>query len=327
MRAAWYERFGPADEVLQVGERPTPEPGPGEVRVRLATSGVNPSDVKTRAGGRGEMAFDYQIPHSDGAGTVDAVGQGVPETRVGERVWVYNAAFRRPDGTAADYTVLPAAQAVPLASNVGFDAGACLGIPAQTAHRCVFAEGSVRGQTVLVTGGAGAVGHYAIQLAKWGGARVLTTVSSERKAEHARSAGADVVIDYKREDVVAAVREATDGAGVDRVVEVEFGGNLETTQQILKTNGAIAAYGSMAAPQPELPFYPLMFAGITIRLVLVYILPETARAAAIADLTEALETGALRHRIAARFPLDETAAAHEAVEAGDKLGQVILEIE
>jgi len=327
MRAAWYEGFGPAREVLQLGDKPDPEPGPGEVQVRLRASGVNPSDVKTRAGGRGDLAFDHQIPHSDGAGEIDAVGAGVTGARVGERVWVYNAAFRRPGGTAAHYTVLPSEQAVALPGGAGFDVGACLGIPAQTAHRCVFADGPVHGQTVLVTGGAGAVGHYAVQLAKWGGARVLATVSSERKAEHARAAGADGTIDYTRADVAKAVLDATDGAGVDRIVEVEFGGNLATTQRILKTNGVIAAYGSMAEPEPTLPFYPLMFAGITLRMVLVYILPETARAAAIADLTEALQAGALQHPIAARYPLDRIADAHEAVEADDKLGQVIVEIE
>jgi NADPH2:quinone reductase len=326
MRAAWYERNGPAAEVLQVGELPDPVPGAGEVLVRLHASGVNPSDVKTRAGLRAPMKFARIVPQSDGAGVVVGVGPGVAESRVGQRVWVYNAQWQRPFGTAASLVALPAAQAVPLPEQVSFAAGACLGIPASTAHNAVFADGRVVGKTVLVTGAAGAVGHYAVQLAKWGGARVLATVSGEAKAAHARSAGADLVINYRTEDVAAAVMRATGGAGVDRVVEVELGGNLAVTEQVLKPHGIVAAYASMAEPTPKLPFYALMFKSITIRLLVVYTLTEEERAKAIADLTRAMQAGVLSHAIAETYPLAEIARAHEAVESGKPIGNVVIEI-
>jgi NADPH2:quinone reductase len=326
MRAAWYERNGAAREVLTVGEMPDPVAGPGEVLVRIHASGVNPSDVKSRQGTRGPMKFPRVIPQSDGAGVVAAVGAGVAPSRIGQRVWIYNAQWQRPFGTAASLVALPAALAVPLPEGVGFAEAACLGIPASTAHSAVFADGPVARKTVLVTGGAGAVGHYAIQLARWGGARVLTTVSSEAKAAHARAAGAETVIDYRREDVAAAVLAATSGAGVHRIVEVELGGNLPVTEQVLKPHGIVAAYASMAEPEPKLPFYSLMFKAATIRLVLVYILTAEERAQTIADLTRAMEQGTLRHAIAATYPLEEIAAAHEAVEAGTSLGNVVVEI-
>jgi len=202
MRAAWYERTGPAREVLVVGEMPDPEPGPGEVRVKLATSGVNPSDWKARTGSR-PMIAPRVIPHSDGAGVIDKVGDGVPPARVGERVWVWNGQWKRPFGTCATMIAVPGAQAVKLADDVSFEAGACFGIPLLTAYRALTTDGSVAGKRVLVTGGAGSVGHYAIQLARLlGAAQILTTISSEEKAQHARAAGADAAINYKTEDVV-----------------------------------------------------------------------------------------------------------------------------
>src|SRR5262249_2809851 len=232
MKAAWYEKTGNAREGLRVGELPDPEPGPGEVLVRVHFSGVNPSDVKSRAGLRGGMAFPRVIPHSDGAGVIEAAGRAVDPGHVGERAWLWNGQWSRAYGTAAERIALPAAQAVPLPAEVGFTAGACLGIPALTAHRSVFADGPVAGQTVLVTGGAGTVGHYAIELAKFGHANVIATVSGPEKARAARTAGADHVLDYRREDVAARVLEITGGAGVDRIVEVEFGGNLATSSAI-----------------------------------------------------------------------------------------------
>lgn len=327
MRAAWYEKGGPASDVLVVGEMPTPEPGPGEVLVRVRASGVNPSDVKNRSGARGEPPFPRVIPHSDGAGDIVAVGEGVDAARTGKAVYLYNAQFKRPFGTAADHVVLPSAMAVDLPDGVTMEQGACFGIPAMTAHRCVFADGSVAGRTVLVTGGAGTVGRYAIQFAKWGGAKVVTTVSGPEKGEHARSAGADAVVNYRDGNAIDAILEATDGRGVDRIVEVEFGGNLAQTQGVLKPNGMVATYGSMADPEPAIPFYPMMFAGYSVRMVLVYILPDDARAAAVEDIEAACASGMLSHAVAETYPLERVADAHAAVERGEKLGTVVVTVD
>jgi NADPH2:quinone reductase len=326
MKAAFYDRNGPADEVLQVAELPMPAPGPGEVLVRVKASGVNPSDVKSRAGLRTKMSYPRVVPHSDGAGVIEAIGAGVDPAQVGERVWLWNGQWQRPFGTAAEYIALPSFQAPHLPDGVPYEAGACLGIPAMTAHRCVFADGPVAGQTILVTGGAGAVGHYAIQLARWGGAKVIATVSGADKAAHAKAAGADRIVNYKTEDVAQAVKDFTAGQGVDRVVEVEFGGNLQTTLACLKTNGVIATYASSAAMEPKLPFYPMMFQGVTLRLVLVYILPEPARRQSIQDINQALVQGALVHAIAETYPLDQIATAHKAVEGGGMIGNVVVTI-
>lgn len=327
MRAAYYESVGPASDVIRIGDRPTPQPGPGEVRIRIHASGVNPSDVKARAGARGALAYPYVIPHSDGAGIVDAVGSGVSASRQGERVWTWNAAWRRQFGTCAEFVCLPSAQAVSLPSNIEFDAGACLGIPAMTACHAALGDGDLAGKTVLVTGGAGAVGHYAIQFARWSGAQVITTVSGEAKAVHARSAGAHHVINYREQNVVAAIRELTAGAGVDRIVEVEFGGNLAVSSQVLKIGGVIAAYGSAAVPTPELPFYPMMFNHTTLHLLLVYLLTEPQRARACGLIKRALEAGILRSHIGARFALGDTARAHVAVETGSVIGNVVVDVD
>lgn len=326
MRAVWYEETGPADTVLRLGEMPDPQPGPGEVRVRLRASGVNPSDVKSRAGLRAPIAYPRVIPHSDGAGEIDAVGEGVPAARIGTRVWVWNAAWRRPFGTCAEFVCLPEAQAIPLPQGTSFEAGSCLGIPASTACHAVFADGDVTGQTVLVTGGAGAVGHYAIQLARWGGARVIATVSGPEKAAAAEAAGAHAVVNYREGDTAAAILAANAGRPVDRVVEVEFGGNLAVTSAVLGEGGVIAAYGSMADPEPKLPFYPLMFRHVTLRMLVVYLLSAKERAATVSRLTAALEAGALQHAIAASFDLAESARAHEAVESGRLIGNAVITI-
>jgi NADPH2:quinone reductase len=327
MKAAWYESNGPAREVIRYGDLPDPTPGPGEVRVRIAVSGVNPSDAKRRVGSRGQtVTVPRIIPHSDGAGVIDAVGDGVPRSRLGERVWLWNAQWLRPFGTCAQFCCVPQAQACRLPERAGFDAGACMGIPAMTAHRAVFSRGDVRGKTVLVTGGAGGVGHYAVQIAKWGAARVIATVSSGAKAALASSAGADAVIDYKREDVVARVRELTSGAGVDHIVDVDFGANVDASAKMLKPNGAIAAYASSRAPEPVLPYYPLMTQAIGIDLVFVYLLTPEQRARALADLDAMLHVGTLKHNIGARFPLEETAAAHETQESGNVAGNIVVDI-
>jgi len=326
MKAAWYERNGPAGEVLQVGDMPLPAPGPGDVLVRVKASGVNPSDVKSRAGLRAKMTLPRIVPHSDGAGVIEAVGAGVDHGRVGERVWLWNGQWQRPFGTAAEYIALPSLQAPHLPDGVPYEAGACLGIPAMTAHRCVFADGPVAGQTILVTGGAGAVGHYAIQLARWGGATVIATVSGAEKAAYAKAAGADRIVNYRSEDVVQAVKDFTHGKGVDRVIEVEFGGNLQTTLACLKTNGVIATYASSAVMEPKLPFYAMMFQGVTLRMVLVYVLPESAGRQSIQDINQALVQGALVHGIAETYPLEKIAEAHKAVESGAAIGNVVVTI-
>ncbi|MCE2510771.1 MAG: NADPH:quinone reductase [Alphaproteobacteria bacterium] len=325
MRAAWYEACGPARDVLQLGEMPTPSAGPGEVRVRLHASGINPYDVKVREGLRQKMAFPRIVPHCDGAGEIDAIGDGVPEARLGERVWVFNAQWQRAQGTAAEWIVLPQALAVPLPENTSFMEGACLGIPAMTAHRAVFSDGLVTGSTILVTGGAGGVGFYAIQLAKWGGARVIATISSDAKAKIATAAGADHVINYRTENVVERLAALTDGWGADRIVDVDFGANLKTSGRVLKENGVIATYASMGDPEPKLPFYPLMFGNVNLRLVAVFAIPYGARLKAIADITRCCQEGILKHRTKG-FPLDRIVEAQEAVESGQEVDRVILEI-
>ena len=327
MRAAYYEQTGPAHEVLRIGELETPEPGPGEVRVRIRASGVNPSDVKNRRGGPGRpMPFPVIVPHSDGAGEIDKLGEGVDGGRLGERVWTWNAQFGRAFGTAAEYVVLPEAQAVRLPDATDYDVGACLGIPLLTAYRGVTIEGPVAGQTLLIAGGAGAVGHYAIQIAKRQGATVVTTVSSAEKAEYAKAAGADHVLDYKREDVAARVREITDGRGVDRVLEVDLAGNAALDPQVLAHRGTVVVYGSNR-PEMTLPFLPYLANEVTIRFFIVYRLDAVVRRTCEAALHELLESGDLRHAIAARYPLAETAAAQEAVESGQIMGNVVVEID
>jgi NADPH2:quinone reductase len=327
MRAAFYERSGPAREVLRVEEIPTPEPGPGEVRVRLACSGVNPSDVKSRAGLRSTvLPFPRIVPHSDGAGEIDKVGDGVATARLGERVWTWNAAWKRAFGTAAQYVVLPAEQAVAATENVSFEAGACLGIPALTALHAVRMDGGVNGRSVLVTGGAGAVGDYAIQMARLSGARrVISTVSNADKAAQARQAGADVVIDYRREDVPARVLEATGGEGVDRVIEVDFAANVTASLAAVRAEGDIVVYGS-GKPEIAVPFFPAIVKNVRVRFFIVYNLTAADRAAEIAQLTAWLQADRLRHRIAARLPLEAIAEAHELVESGRAIGNVVLDI-
>jgi NADPH2:quinone reductase len=325
MRAAWYEKNGAAAEVLKVGELPMPEPGPGEVRVRVVASGLNPTDVKSRAGSR-PMGYPRIVPHQDGAGVIEEVGAGVPASRVGERVWLYIVQWQRPWGTAAEYTVVPAALAVTLPASTSFAEGACLGIPAVTAHRCLFADGPVEGQTVLVTGGAGAVGHYAVQLAKWAGARVIATVSSREKGVLAAEAGADHLVNYRTADAAAEILELTGGAGVDRIVDVDFGANLAVSLKAIKTNGTIAAYASMGDPEPKLPFYALMAKNVTLRPVLIYTMPARAKDEAARDVGRLVEAGRLIHQIGARFPLERIVEAHQAQESGKITGNIVVDV-
>jgi NADPH2:quinone reductase len=322
MRAAIYERGGSAADVLELRDVPDPEPGPGEVRVRVAVSGVNPTDWKARARGNVGPA-GFQIPNQDGAGVIDAVGAGVDEARVGERVWVYFAAWRRSFGTAAQYTVVPERRAVPLPDGIDYDLGASLGIPAMTAHRCLFADGPIAGRTVLIAGGAGAVGHHAIELARWGGARVIATASSPAKAALAQASGAEVAVDYRAPDAAEQIRAAAPD-GVDRIVEVALGPNLELDLAVAGRATTIAAYAA-DGPDPAIPLMRLMTANVVLRFVLVYTVPEPGLAAAAADITRALEERALTTLPLHRFALADTAAAHDAVEAG-AVGKVVIDV-
>lgn len=335
MKAIVYARPGDPD-VLQLVERPVPEPGEGEVRVRVAVSGVNPTDWKSR---RGELPFPEVVPNQDGAGTIDAVGPGVDPARVGERVWLWEAAWQRASGTAQEYVALPERQAVPLPSELSFDAGASLGIPALTAHRCLTLSAvgpsrlyprALTGRTVLVAGGAGAVGHAAIQLARWAGARVIATVSSDEKAELARAAGAGTVVNYRAPDAADEIRgEAPDG--VDVVVEVAPAANAELDAAVLAPNATVAVYA--AEPRGvdlQLSVRALMGRNIRYEFLLVYTVSQEAKEHAVADVSAAAAAGVLPVGEEAglplhRFPLAETAAAQAAVEAG-AVGKVLIDL-
>jgi NADPH2:quinone reductase len=328
LRAAYFDQFGPASEVLQIGQVETPAAGFGQVLVRLHTSGVNPSDVKKRAGSFPNLLDDgFVIPNSDGAGVIEAVGDGVDGRRVGERVWVYQAQFARRFGTAAQYVAIDSTRAPILSDGAGFDIGACLGIPAMTAHRCVFADGDVAGQTLLITGGAGRVGHYAIQWASNAGASVVATASNDSDAEACSSAGAGSVVDHRSRNFAADILAATQGERVDRIIDVEFGANLPVSLEVLRTGGTIATYSSTQVPEPKLPFFQMMYQDIALRFVIVYAMPESAKQRAIADIDTALREGRLQHRVAASMPLDDIATANELIEQGTVRGAVILTID
>ncbi len=320
MRAALYDRHGTAREVLRVEEIERPEPGPGEVRVRIEASGVNPTDWKSRGGGTPRPIDGFQIPHHDGAGVIDAVGEGVEASRNGQRVWLWLAAASRRWGTAAQWSVIPEGQAVPLPDGASAELGASLGVPAMTAHRCLFADGPIGGKNVLVAGGAGAVGHYAIELAKRAGARVVTTVSGPRKAELAAKAGADLVVNYKDADAADQIRSFADR--IDRVIELALGANLRLDLAVTGPHAQIVSYAAEAA-DPVLPVRACMTANVTLRFVLLYGVPRAALDQAASDITAALAAGALTELPVTRFALDDIAAAHEAVEAG-AVGKVLV---
>jgi NADPH:quinone reductase len=272
-------------------------------------------------------SFDRIIPHQDGAGVIESVGEGVSPTRIGERVWIYEAQLGRPFGTAAEYVVVPDLQAVHLPDRISYAEGACLGVPAMTAHRAVFADGDIKDRIVLVTGGAGAVGNYAVQWAKWGGATAIATVSRPEQAEIAKASGADHIINYKHEDVVQRIREITGKErGIDRIVDVNFAANVAIADATLRTNSVVALYAGNPDDVLSVPLLPWMLRNITMRMILVYTMPQAAKAAAIRDITTALEASALQHNIARRFSLEQVAAAHEAQESGQAIGKVIVEI-
>jgi NADPH2:quinone reductase len=321
MRAAFYEGIGPARDVLRVGEVETPEPGTGEVRVRLHASGVNPSDVKSR--GLRKMAFPRVTPHSDGAGEIEAVGAGVPASRIGERVWIWNGQWQRPSGTAAEFIVLPAAQAAPLPKNASFEEGACLGIPAMTAYQAIEFAAANKDTTLFVSGGAGSVSQYAIQFAKARGATVITTISSPDKAKAAREAGADHCIDYKQEDVGERVAAITGKRGVDAIIEMDLTANAKLIPAVLRPRGSVIVYGT--GPEAAIPAFFCLQNSVLLQFFLVYQLDAKERERAITGINRALEQGQLQNRIGPTFPLTDVAAAHEAVERGT-IGNVIVKI-
>ena len=326
MRAVWYDRQGPASDVLVCGELPTPEPGSYEVRVKLEAAGVNPSDTYRRRGPTPAMEYPRVVTASDGAGVVDHVGTMVPQSWVGRRVWLYNGQRNgRWMGTAAEYIALNVDLVTPLPEHVSFAEGATLGVPGMTAHYCVFVAGPVQGRTLLVTGAAGAVGHYAVQLAKWAGATVIATVSSDAKAQRARAGGADHVVNYRSEDVAARVRDVTGGEGVDHVVDVDFGGNLAATTRCVRANGSIAIYASNGDRTPRLPVGDLMQRNVALYPMSLPGTRPAARKRAQTDIAGWIAGGQRMLSVAARFPLYQAAAAHEAVERGDKVGTVVIE--
>ena len=326
MKAVSFNQFGAASDVLAVSLLAAPKPQAGEVLVRMASSGVNPSDVKKRAGAVPDL-LDHGpvIPHSDGAGVIEAVGEGVSEDRLGERVFVYQAQHGRSMGTAADYVAIDSSRAPSLPAEASFAVGACIGIPIMTAHRCVTVDGPVGGLWVLVTGGSGRVGHYAIQWAKQFGARVLATASNADDSKACYEAGAECVVNHRESGWGQQLLDYTNGQKIDRVIEVEFGANLTEVLSCIRVGGTIATYSSTVDPEPKLPFRTMMFMDLTIRLVIVYDMPETAKMTAIADTQDFLSEGKLTHRIAHTLPLSETARAHELIESGTVRGCVILE--
>jgi NADPH:quinone reductase len=322
MKAALYDQYGPAGTVLRVEDVNRPEPGPGQVRVRIEASGINPTDWKSRSGMTPRPIAGFQIPHHDGAGVIDAVGEGVDPGRAGQRVWVMMAAAGSPRGTAAEWSVMPQEQALPLPDNASFELGAALGVPAVTAHRCLFADGPVDGKTILVAGGAGAVGHFAIELAKRAGARVITTVSGPQKAELAAKAGADLVVNYREPGAAEEIRSFAGQVGVDRVIEVALGANLKLDLAVIAGDAQVVCYAAEAV-DPALPVRACMNANVVLRFVLLYGVPREALAQAARDVTAALAAGALTELPVTRFPLEQTAAAQDAVEAG-ALGKVLV---
>ncbi len=325
MKAVWYERNGGAKEVLIYGDQPTPDPADNEVRVKLFASGVNPSDVKSRLAR--PLQAPFIVPHSDGAGIIDAVGKEVDAARLGERVWVWNAQWQRPMGTSAQWVCLPSEQAAHLPESVSFQEGACMGIPGLTALQAVRIAGDVTKQTVLVTGASSAVGHYVTQMLKRLGAKVIGTVGSPAKAAHAQAAGADHCLYYKTDDVVAQVKELTNGKGVDTIIDMDFSTTITwVAQGILRSHGHLICYGSNPPLEVPVMFRPLLMNSISMSFFLVYDLPIQQRQPSLHILNRMLENKQLKHTIGATFSLQQTAEAHLTVEAGQTIGNVVIEV-
>jgi NADPH:quinone reductase-like Zn-dependent oxidoreductase len=325
MHAAWFEKFGAANEVLTLGEIAKPEAAAGEVLIRMKTTGVNPSDVKKRAGAFPDLLdAGLVVPHSDGAGVIESVGEGVSPQRVGERVWVYQAQFGRRFGSAAQYLAIDATRAAFLPESTSFEVGACLGIPVMTSHRCVFSDGPVEGLTVLITGGAGRVGYYAIQWAKQAGARVITTASNDTDKGICESIGASFVVNHRQENWAESVMSYTGGQKIDRVIDVEFGANLPEVLKLIGTGGVIATYSSTQVKEPKLPFLQMMYLNLSLHLVIVYAMPEEAKRAAIIDINNKLSNNELQHRVAHVLDFEDIVRSHELIEQGGFGGSVVV---
>ena len=326
MKAVWYTRQGPAQEVLQYGEQPAPHAGAGEVRVHLHASGVNPADIYRRAGPNFAMDGPLVIPNSDGAGIVDEVGSGADRALLGKRVWLYNGQRNgRVFGTAAEYIALDADLVRVLPDHTTFVEGACLGIPAMTAHRAVTAGGDIAGRTVFISGGAGAVGHYAVQWARRFGARVITTVSSPEKAAHAAAAGADLVINYRSEDVAARIRAFTGGQGLAHVADLDFGANVGMLVPLMAANGSLAYYATRSNLTPVFSADDFMRRNLTLCGIVLNGIPPAARHRAQDDIVRWLQDGGMQHTVSSVHALADTAAAHDAVQAGGKRGTVVVD--
>lgn len=328
MLAAYYDRQGSAGDVLVVGELADPEPGFGEVRVKVTVSGINPTDIKARIGFAGApMAFPRIVPHHDGAGMIDKIGPGVPEGRLGERVWLYRAQYGRPNGTAAEFVVVPSGLAVHLPDSASFETGACLGVAAITAHRCLFADGDVRGRRVLVQGGGAAVGTAAILLAKWAGAWVAETVSRPEQEKVALDAGADLVINRHSEDVAAAIKTASNGAGVERIVDVDLANNVDVDIACLAPGGVVTAYATEdPAARLTMPFRTVMFGSYVFRFVFFTTIPDEAFQHAVREVTACVAAGCYRPHIGLEVPIQQIARAHAAQESGKFVGKILVRI-
>ena len=327
MRAAYYDETGPARSVFRIGVLPTPSPGVGEVLVRLETSGVNPTDTKVRGAAPGrEKPFDRIVPHHDGAGVIEAVGDGVERGLVGRRVWVFCAQAGRPFGTAAEHVALPVGLTARLPDGVSFEIGAALGVPVMTAWNAVLGDGPVPGKTVLVAGGAGSVGHYAVQIARLFGARVIATVSSQEKAKEAESAGAHATVNYRDADAARRILDLTNGRGVDLFVDVDTTTNASLAGQVTALFGRVTSYGSRGL-SAELPVRDLRQRCVTVRFLTLHRFGPAVLGPIADGVNALLEIGGLKHRIAARFPLAEIGAAHEIVEGGSARGKVVVDVD
>ena len=327
MRAITYSEFGMSTDVLKLRELPVPKADKGEVLVSLEYSGSNPSDAKSRAGNRPGITkpqFEQIVPNSDGSGIITAVGEGVDKTRIGERVWIWNGQWQRPNGTAAEYITVPSDQAVEMPDDMSFETGACLGIPGLTASYCTLGDGPVKGKTVFVSGGAGAVGHTCIQLAKWSGANVIAS-GSENGFEHIRDAGADHVFDYRDPDLSKKILDICP-LGVDRAIEVEFGENVNLLHKIIRQNGEISLYGGAKNMNPTFPFGPYLFKALKINIALIYILPKDDRDRAIKALHDAHSDGALKMAIGHVFDFNDFAQSHDATLTPGRKGSVLIKI-
>lgn len=326
MQGYYFNSAGIAREVLRFGDCPAPSPGPGEVQVKVAVSAVNPTDTKRRADGRELGKFPTITPNNDGSGIIENVGAGIDAKRIGERVWLFGAQAGRPYGTGAQLCTVPAAYAVPLPVSTSLETGACLGVPAVTAHRAVFADGPVSGMTVLITGGAGRVGRYAVQMARNAGATVIATCSTDHDEQDLQALGVNHIVRRQTQDIQQATLALTNGDGVDRMIDVAFGANIHRAPAMIKPNGVLTSYGSDENPEPGFPFYQFMFRNITIRPFSIMGMPNAAKQQAFQDITTDLENNSLSHRISAQFNWNEMIEAHEAVERGDQKGCVLVNL-